>query len=66
MLRPMRPNPLMPTLMGIFPPLKICRSRELSAKICHRAELKMLGVVLRNVNASALGTREIHIHKTLG
>src|SRR5947208_12825373 len=51
MLRPMRPKPLMPTLMGILPPMECPKIAAVQERVTAAGEQKMLGVARRKVNA---------------
>src|SRR5438876_12396372 len=50
-LRPMRPNPLMPTLMGMMPPLQFFPGAARPGGPRPKAEHKMLEAAGRKVNA---------------
>jgi hypothetical protein len=51
MLRPMRPKPLMPTLMGITSSDGVSEIAAVQDRVTAAGEQKMLGVARRKVNA---------------
>src|SRR5258708_3179043 len=51
MLRPMRPKPLMPTLMGITSSDGVSEIAAVQERVTAAGEQKMLGVARRKVNA---------------
>src|SRR4029077_8902233 len=54
MLRPMRPKPLMPTLMGILPPMNVTEIAAVQERVTAAGEVKMLGCAWRKVNAGEI------------
>src|SRR5881396_3721085 len=65
MLRPMRPKPLMPTLMGILPPMKCPKIAAVQERVTAAGEQKMLWVARAKVNARRDYVRRDYVQREI-